>query len=233
MWLPYRQNPSKCCCNLWKDLQWNQWGFSDLCPTQKRVPSTSRSCLDGSKIACHFSISIFHIFHASRCWTPHLQDKPQNMNNRQLFQHETELICWFFWVWLEASRKNLKSMVIFDYVLLTSAKTFLTTKGTTSRVHEIRKISPSCWCLIHRNLHYFCHSGKHTIKHHMIKTVLFLHMVWGQLRNILGLVTSPDRWARSIKKKSKTKNRSTPPFWSKLILVSAHNFKQNPGMFIH
>lgn len=83
MWLPYRQNPSKCCCSLWKDLQWNQWGFSALCASQKRVPGTSRSCLDSSKMVCHCWISVFYIFHTSRCWISHLKDEPQDVNNRK------------------------------------------------------------------------------------------------------------------------------------------------------
>lgn len=118
-------------------------------------------------------------------------------------------------------------MEIFYYVSLTSAKAFLSTKRATSRVHEIGKVSPSCWCLIHRNLHYFCHSGKDTIKHHTIKTVLFAYMAWDQLRNVLGLAISPDSWAISEKKKTRTDQQH----YSKPILVSEPDFSQNPGMF--
>lgn len=121
-------------------------------------------------------------------------------------------------------------MESFDYVLLTSAKAFLSTKRATSRVHKIGKISPSCWCLVHRNLHYFCHSGKDTIKHHTIKTWLFLQMAWDKaiLWVLLHLLTA----GLEVKIKKKIKTRTYRQHHSKPILISEPDLSQNPGVLI-
>lgn len=190
-------------------MQRNQWGFFALCSSQKRTPGTPEAVWAAVRLlaSAEYPFPIFFMLQVLNItltrWTSRCeQQKVLCFSTRQSYFAD----CFGFDL---RHPGKIKFVVISDYVLLTSAKTLLTTKGTTSRVHEIGKIPPSCWCLIHRNLHYFCHSGKHTIKHHIIKIMLFFTY---DLRNILRLITSPDSWRRSRKIKTKTKNRSTLPF---------------------
>lgn len=171
MWLPYRQNSSKCCCSLWRLATSEAFLHYVQVRREQQAPPEAVWAAVRLLASAEYPFPIFFMLQVLNItltrWTSRCeQQKVLCFSTRQ--SHFAD--CFGFDL---RHPGKIKFVVISDYVLLTSAKTLLTTKGTTSRVHEIGKIPPSCWCLIHRNLHYFCHSGKHTIKHHMIKIMLF------------------------------------------------------------
>lgn len=104
---PHRQNPSKCCCSLWNEyysrtseifLHYVQVG-RECQALPKGVWAVIRLPMD-----CECPSSTFFVPQG----TGHQSCKKTLkvwITDSSLFQHKATLICWFFWLWLEAPKK--------------------------------------------------------------------------------------------------------------------------------
>lgn len=104
---PYRRNPSKCSWSRWKDY------CSGTSETFLHHVQFRRECQAPPKAVW----AVRNLPLGSDCLSSTLfipqgnghQSCKKNLKmwttDSSLFQHQSELICWFFWLWLEALRK--------------------------------------------------------------------------------------------------------------------------------